>query len=100
LNPLWNCIRPDTWLQTKWCKNQHGHPTVWNFVQRLARHGSTVIYRWITLLQRLYRWHHQSLKWWISGIHSQGHKRMRKNSFKSFSKFSTYIGIFMFPEVQ
>jgi hypothetical protein len=55
-------IRDSKW---KVVKNQHIHPTESNFVHRFPRYSSTIIYRCIALLQLLYRWQHQSLKFWI-----------------------------------
>jgi hypothetical protein len=61
----WNCIRPDTRLQLKGRKNQYFHPAAWHFVHWFPRYASTIIYRFIALLQLLYRWQHQSQKLWI-----------------------------------
>jgi hypothetical protein len=56
-------------LQTKGRRNHHVHPGVWNFVHRPQRYASTIIYRCITLLKLLHRWH-QSRKLWIRIVNS------------------------------
>jgi hypothetical protein len=51
-----NCIRQDTRLQIKECKNQNVHPAAWIFALWLPRYASTIIYHFITLLELLCRW--------------------------------------------
>ena len=46
-------------------KTAHFHPAMCNLAQWLTRHGSPTIYRCFTLPQLLYRWRHQSGKFWI-----------------------------------
>jgi hypothetical protein len=65
-DPSRNRVRPDTRLQIKWRKKSAHQPSGANFVHWLPRHASTNTYRYITLLQQLYRWRHQSRKLWIS----------------------------------
>jgi hypothetical protein len=43
-DPSQDLIRPDTWLQIKWHKNQHVHPATWNFVHLLPRYARTSPY--------------------------------------------------------
>jgi hypothetical protein len=49
-------------------KDKHFHQDVWNFVHRLPRYVSTIIYRCIALLRLFYRWQHQSRKLWINPL--------------------------------
>jgi len=46
-------------------KTAHIHPATCNLAHWLITHGSPNIYRCFTLPQLLYRWRHQSGKFWI-----------------------------------
>ena len=46
-------------------KTAHAHPATCNLAHWLTRHGSRTIYQCFTLTQLLYRWRHQSGKFWI-----------------------------------
>jgi len=46
-------------------KTAHVHPAKCNLAHLLTRHGSPTIYRCFALPQLLYRWLHQSGKFWI-----------------------------------
>jgi hypothetical protein len=47
-------------------KRQHIHQAAWYVAHWLPVYASTILYRYIALLQILYRWQHQFLKLWIA----------------------------------
>jgi hypothetical protein len=75
-DPLQNCFRPDIRLQIKGWKKSAS-------ICRLPRYDSTIIYRCIALLQLLYRWEHQSWKF-FTFLHSI-HKCSCRLSYALFS---------------
>jgi hypothetical protein len=46
-------------------KTAYVHPATCNLAHWLIRHGSPTIHRWFALPQLLYRWWHESGKFWI-----------------------------------
>jgi hypothetical protein len=60
-----NRHRPRTRLQINMFENCTCPPTTCNLAHWLTRHGSPTIYQCFALPQLLYRWQHQSGKFWI-----------------------------------
>jgi hypothetical protein len=64
--PLWDSSRNCATTPNKRTHKLAVHPAAWNFVHWLPRYANSIIYRCISLQQRLYSWRHQSRKLWIS----------------------------------
>jgi len=64
---LWSIVKIATGHvhDYKHVKTPHVHPAICSLAHWLTRHGSPTMYRCFALPQLLYRWRHQSGKFWI-----------------------------------